>query len=71
MYCRSYLFELINHLFELARDRERGMNIALVNLRLRVSLQAMRLGYLKNSDVTPSLQRNITLQVSSLAKLFY
>ncbi len=37
----------------------------------RLSLQAMRLGYFKNSDVTPSLQRNITLRVRSLSKLFY
>ncbi len=37
----------------------------------RLSLQAMRLSYFKNSDVTPSLQRNIMLRVSSLAKLFY
>ncbi len=32
----------------------------------RLSLQAMRLSYFKNSDFTPSLQRNITLRVSSL-----
>ncbi len=37
----------------------------------RLSLQAMRLSYFKNSDVTPALQRNITLQVSSLTKPFY
>ncbi len=37
----------------------------------RLSLQAMRLSYFKNSDVTPALQRNKTLQVSSLTKPFY
>ncbi len=31
----------------------------------RLSLQAMRLSYFKNNDFTPSLQRNITLRVSS------
>ncbi len=37
----------------------------------RLSIQAMRLSYFKNSDFTPSLQRNIMLRVSSLSKLFY
>ncbi len=37
----------------------------------RLTLQAMKLSYFKNSDFTPSLQRNITLRVSSLSKLFY
>ncbi len=36
-----------------------------------LSLQAMRLSYFKNRDITPSLQRNRTLRVSSLSKLFY
>ncbi len=35
----------------------------------RLSLQAMRLSYFKNSDFTPSLQSNIMLGVSQL-KLF-
>ncbi len=37
---RSYLFELINHFFELAREkqRERRMKVVCVNLRLCVSL---------------------------------
>ncbi len=37
----------------------------------RLSIQAMRLSYFKNSDFTPSLQRNIILRVSSLSKIFY
>ncbi len=37
----------------------------------RLSLQAMMLSYFKNSDFTPSLQRNIRFRVSSLLKLFY
>ncbi len=37
----------------------------------RLSIQAMKLSYFKNNDFTPSLQRNITLRVSSLSKLFY
>ncbi len=37
----------------------------------RLSLQAMRLSYFKNSDFTSSLQRNIMLRVSSLSKQFY
>ncbi len=32
----------------------------------RLSLQAMRFSYFKNSDFTPSLQRIITLRVSKL-----
>ncbi len=55
---RSYLFELINHFFELARERDEPAP-------MRLSLQAMRLSYFKNSDFTPSLR------VSSLSKLFY
>ncbi len=46
-----------------------GLQGSSVNLRL--SLQAIRLGYFKNCDFTPSLQRNITLRVSSLSKRFY
>ncbi len=37
----------------------------------RLSIQAMRLSYFKNSDFTPSLQKNIILRVSSLSKIFY
>ncbi len=36
-----------------------------------LSLQEMRLSYFKNSDFTPSLQRNIKFRVGSLSKLFY
>ncbi len=36
----------------------------------RLTLQAVKLSYFKNS-VNPSLQRNITVRVSSLSKLFY
>ncbi len=53
------------------RDRERGMKVACEPASARLSLQAMRFSYFKNSDFTPSLQRNITLRVSSLSKLFY
>ncbi len=72
---RSHLFELINdNLFELARDRERERErergIACVNLRLRV-FSTSNEAYFKNCDFTPSLQRNITLRVTSLSKLFY
>ncbi len=42
-----------NHLFELARVRERGMKVAHAPASARLSLQAMRLSYFKNSDVTP------------------
>uniref|UniRef100_A0A672SR60 Synaptojanin-1 n=1 Tax=Sinocyclocheilus grahami TaxID=75366 RepID=A0A672SR60_SINGR len=45
------------------------MKVVCVNLRLRVSLQAMRLSSFKNSDFTPSLQRNITLRVSKYLTL--
>ncbi len=54
-------------------ERKRGMKVARTcePASARLSLQAMRLSYFKNSDFTPSLQRNITLRVSSLSKLFY
>ncbi len=74
---RSHLFELINHLFELARERERERererdeSCLCEPTSARLSLQAMRLSYFKNTDFTPSLQRNIPLRVSSLSKLFY
>ncbi len=37
----------------------------------RLSLQAMRLSYFKNSDFTSSLQRNITLRLESVAYRSY
>ncbi len=72
---RSYLFELINNFFELAkerqRERERDETCACEPASVRLSLQAMKLSYFKNSVFTPSLQRNIMLRVSNLSKLFY
>ncbi len=58
---RSYLFELINNLFELARERERERererdeSCVCVPASARLSLQAMWLSYFKNSYFTPSL----------------
>ncbi len=40
--------------------REREVARACEPASVRLSLQAMRLSYFKNSDFTPSLQRNIT-----------
>ncbi len=59
----------MNHLFELARERERerererGMNVARAcePTSARLSLEAMRLSYLKNCDFAASLQINIML----------
>ncbi len=76
---RSHLFELINHLFELARERERERESERQRegWKLRVwtcvcaSLSTSNDAYFKNCDFTPSMQRNITLRVSSLSKLFY
>ncbi len=44
-------------------DRERGMNVARAcePASARLSLQAMRLSYFKNSDFAASLQINIML----------
>ncbi len=47
------LFHIYNHLFELARESERGMKVARAPASARLSIQAMRLSYFKNSDVTP------------------
>ncbi len=44
---------IYNHLFELARESERGMKVARAPASARLSIQAMRLSYFKNSDVTP------------------
>ncbi len=69
IYIYIYIY-INNHLFELARERERGMKVVRAPASARLSIQAMRLSYFKNSDY-PSLQRNITLRVSSQSKLFY
>ncbi len=61
----------MNHFFELARERGVKVARACEPASVRLSLQAMRLSYFKNSNFTPSLQRNRTLRVSSLSKLFY
>ncbi len=52
---------------ETETDRERGMNVArsCEPASARLSLQAMRLSYIKNSDFTPSLQINIMLLLAS------
>ncbi len=47
------LFHIYNHLFELARESERGMKVARAPASAHLSIQAMRLSYFKNSDVTP------------------
>ncbi len=49
---------------ERARERPREMDESCMcePASVRLSLQAMRLSYFKNSDFTPSLQRNITSQ---------
>ncbi len=44
---------IYNHLFELARESERGMKVARAPASARLSIQAMRLSYFKNRDVTP------------------
>ncbi len=64
---RSYLFELARE-----RERERGMKVARAcePASARLSLQATRLSFKKQRFI-PSLQRNKTLRVSSLSKLFY
>ncbi len=46
---------------ERERERERGMNVARACEPARLSLQAMRLSYFKNSDFAASLQINIML----------
>ncbi len=61
----------INNLFEWERERKMKVACACETASARLSLQAMRLSYFKNSDVTSSLQKNITLRVSSLSELFY
>ncbi len=50
IYIYIYIY---NHLFELARECERGMKVARACAPARLSIQAMRLSYFKNSDVTP------------------
>ncbi len=59
----------MNHFFELARERERererGMKVARAwePASSRLSLQAMRLSYFKNSDFTPYAEKyNIASQ---------
>ncbi len=61
----------MNHFFELAGERGVKVARACEPASVRLSLQAMRLSYFKNSNFTSSLQRNRTLRVSSLSKLFY
>ncbi len=58
---------IYNHLFELAREREKVAR-ACAPASARLSLQAMTLSYFKNSDFTPSLQRN-TVVVSNEVQL--
>ncbi len=41
---------------EREREREREMKVARAPASARLSVQAMRLSYFKNSDFTPSLQ---------------
>ncbi len=54
IYIYIYIYIYINnHLFELARESERGMKVARAPVSARLSIQATKLSYYTNSDVTP------------------